>query len=670
MAKSKKKTSHSSDASGGSAQPYQLTVDLQVLRHLGIGLYSNVPAVVSEMVANAYDADAREVMVTIDAERIDIQDDGLGMDASDANNKFLTVGYDKRGSGEATTPKLKRKPMGRKGIGKLSAFAIASDVQIQSIKRDPKTGKEIGRAAFVMNVADIESRARSGQPYFPTALSTASIKLTKGTRIVLSLKKKRSVNPDYIRVNLARRFSVIGQGFQVLVNKRAVTPAERQYRNKLQFVWGLGVGDSFDLAKAGKKVRKSGVLPNSVVLPGGTQETVSGWIGTVHLPKELKEGVIDNNGIVVMARGKLVHENLLPFARTAKIFAEYVVGEINADWLDDEGLGEDMATSGRQSLKEDDTRFIALQSYAKDQLEYIAEKWSAWRREVGVKEAVERNPALQDWLDEMTDDNRKQAEKLISTIDGMPVADEDDKKVLFKHGIMAFETLALKGNLERLGTLPEHDHKALSAIFESLGDLEAAHYSQIVKSRLGVLNTFEKGVDEAEHEKVLQKHIYKNPWLIDASWERATQDIRMEKRFLTKLNNAKLGRSRDKQLARYDIKFMSISGKVLIVELKRSDRLLTIREILDQGTKYSDLAEGLLIEQNPDEPAYYEIIFLLGKLPTDYVKAKSRYEGSLKPQHIRIMTYEQLITHARQSYGDYLERQEKVERIQKIVDKV
>src|SRR5205807_5562267 len=117
--------------------------------------------------------------------------------------------------------------------------------------------------------------------------------------------------------------------------------------------------------------------------------------------------------------------------------------------------------------------------------------------------AVERNPALQDWLDEMTPDNRKQAEKLISIIEGMPIADEEDKKILFKHGIMAFETLALKGNLDALSKVTEHDHKTLAAIFESLGDLEAAHYSQIVKGRLGVLQTFEKGVDEKEQEKVL-----------------------------------------------------------------------------------------------------------------------------------------------------------------------
>src|ERR1700704_6800301 len=98
MAKPKKKTSHSSGSNGASASthPYELTVDLQVLRHLGIGLYSNVPAVVSEMVANAYDADAETVDVNVKDDEIVIKDDGLGMSVWDANAKFLTVGYDKR----------------------------------------------------------------------------------------------------------------------------------------------------------------------------------------------------------------------------------------------------------------------------------------------------------------------------------------------------------------------------------------------------------------------------------------------------------------------------------------------------------------------------------------------------------------------------------------------
>lgn len=662
-------SSHSSKANltAKPAQTYELTVDLQVLKHLGIGLYSNVPAVVSEMVANAYDADAREVAVDVKDKEIIIKDDGLGMNVDDANKKFLTVGYDKRGSGEAETPKFLRRPMGRKGIGKLSAFAIASKVKIQSVKRDAKTDVELGRSAFVMDVADIESRAKQKKSYYPTPLPASEIDFTKGTRIVLELRKKRSISADYIRVNLARRFSVIGKDFEVLVNEKKVTPAERQYRNKLQFVWGLGDGSAFQLAKKGNKVRKSEVLTDHVTVPGKVDEEVNGWIGTVHLPKELKEGPIDNNGIVVMARGKLVHENLLPFARTAKIFAEYVVGEINADWLDDEDLGDDMATSGRQSLKEDEPRFLALQGYVKDRLEYIAEKWTLWRKEVGLKDAVEKHPVLQKWLDGMTPDNRKQAEKLISTIEGMPVSDEEDRKVLLKHGVMAFETLALKGNLDALAEIPADDLESLREILSAMEDLEIAHYYQVAKTRWTILRQFEKLVDENTKEKFLQQEVYEHPWLMDAAWERATNDIDKEKRFYTKLKAKKLGRERDVQLARYDIKYLTVSGKDLIVELKRSGARLTADKIYGQVMKYAGIMNTLAKETSTDLTPNFEIIVLVGEMPTGYGRD---VEESLKPFRARIMTYSHLIDRARMTYGDYLDRQKKIDRIQKLVDRI
>ena len=62
-------------------QTYWMTLSLSVLKHLGFGLYSNVPAVLSEAVANAWDADAKHVWIEIDPheERIIIQDDGHGM---------------------------------------------------------------------------------------------------------------------------------------------------------------------------------------------------------------------------------------------------------------------------------------------------------------------------------------------------------------------------------------------------------------------------------------------------------------------------------------------------------------------------------------------------------------------------------------------------------------
>ena len=650
-----------------TAPPYELTVDLQVLKHLGIGLYSNVPAVVSEMVANAYDADATVVKITVGKDDIIVEDDGLGMNVEDANEKFLTVGYDKRRAGETDTPKFKRKPMGRKGIGKLSAFAIAEEVEVGSVRTHPRTGKELGRAAFVMDVPEIEKRAKEKKPYHPRPLEDSSIVTAKGTRIVLrKLKRKRNINADYIRRNLARRFSVFGEKFRVLVDGKEVTPADRQYWDKLQFVWGLGNGASYKTAKKGKNVKKSEVLNSIVKVPRLDDETVGGWIGTVYLPKELKEGDIDNNGIAVMARGKLVHENLLPFVRTSRIFAEYVVGEIDANWLDDDD-DTDMATSDRQSLKEDDPRFSALRIYARECLNQIADRWTEWRKEVGVKDAVERHPVLQEWLDGMTPDNRKHAEKLIATIEGMPVSSQDDKKELLKHGIMAFETLALKGNIAALSEAAEIDVENLKKIMSAMEDLEIAHYYQVAKTRWTILQQFEKLVDGNDKERFLQDKIYDNLWLMEASWERPTREVRKEKRFTDKLKAKRLGLDRNKALSRYDIRYLTVSGKDLIVELKRSGRNMKMPEIFEQVGKYGEIMEALARDSGKSSTPDFEIIVLVGEYPVGYA---GREEGALKSYKTRMMTYEELIEHARASYGDYLARQIKVERIQSMVDKL
>ena len=99
---------------------YVMRISLNVLNHMGLYLYSNTPAVLAEAIANAWDADATEVHVNLDAaaKRISVRDNGVGMDQADINDKFLYVGYRKRTTTGIRTAKG-RQPMGRKGIGKL-----------------------------------------------------------------------------------------------------------------------------------------------------------------------------------------------------------------------------------------------------------------------------------------------------------------------------------------------------------------------------------------------------------------------------------------------------------------------------------------------------------------------------------------------------------------------
>lgn len=131
---------------------YQMRISLNILNHLGLNLYSNTPAVLSEVIANAWDADATEVNIEIDdkAGIISVSDNGIGMDIEDINYKFLHIGYQKRNFQRVTD--LGREPMGRKGIGKLSLFAISNKIEIHTKKK----GGE--KESFLLDAEEIKEK--------------------------------------------------------------------------------------------------------------------------------------------------------------------------------------------------------------------------------------------------------------------------------------------------------------------------------------------------------------------------------------------------------------------------------------------------------------------------------------------------------------------------------
>ena len=79
-----------------NSSKYQMTINFNILNHLGINLYSNVPAVLSEIVANSWDADATEVDIKMGNGKITITDNGDGMNHDDINDRYLMVGYQRR----------------------------------------------------------------------------------------------------------------------------------------------------------------------------------------------------------------------------------------------------------------------------------------------------------------------------------------------------------------------------------------------------------------------------------------------------------------------------------------------------------------------------------------------------------------------------------------------
>ncbi|MBA3283721.1 MAG: ATP-binding protein [Nitrosopumilus sp.] len=65
--------------------PKSISVDKRIVRILSESTYENFPRALKELITNSYDADARNVKVTIDIknETLIVEDDGKGMNEHD-----------------------------------------------------------------------------------------------------------------------------------------------------------------------------------------------------------------------------------------------------------------------------------------------------------------------------------------------------------------------------------------------------------------------------------------------------------------------------------------------------------------------------------------------------------------------------------------------------------
>lgn len=643
---------------------YTLTIDLNTLNNLGIGLYSNIPAVVSEVVANSWDADATKVEINIDTteKTITIIDDGYGMTKDEINNKYLKVGYSKRDNEPPVTPKGRR-VMGRKGIGKLSLFSIAETIEVHSVKN--KNGHGIlEKNGFVMNTKKIKKSIEAGKAtYNPDPVIRSKIRIQKGTKLFLrDLKKGMNTPEAFLRKRLARRFSIIGNeyDFTVVINGTEIDIKDRDYFGKIEYLWCIGDGSEKYRSHC-TNCKKTEKVDGVVDAARGYR--VSGWVGTFDEQRSIEEG---NNTIVVLARGKLIHKDILKDLKEGGIFTKYLIGEIGADFLDldDE---EDVATTDRENVKESDPRFQTLKRYVQEELlKKIQSKWRDWRNEDAEKKAL-GNPVIKEWFEQLGPDNKRYARKLFAAIESFPIENPEYKKELYRHGILAFETLALKNNLEALEDIDtKKDLERVTSVFASMDELEAVHYWQITKNRVEVLKTFENIVSTAK-EKIVQKHLFNHLWLLHPSWERASTDEKMEEAVDKEWKKVNADLTPEEKKGRIDIRYRTAAGKHIIIELKKYDKEVTATKLVEQIDKYRRALEKCLARLYPGETPIIEIICILGSPPKPKGREKMNRD-ILKAADARYITYDELIRETRDSYRGYLDKQKEISRIQALIN--
>lgn len=662
-------------------------IELNVLNHLGIGLYSSTPAVVTEIISNAWDADAEKVKIVLkpDDDLIVVEDDGHGMTYEEVSRKFLKIGYSRRTSETNGTMSRSglRHVMGRKGIGKLAMFSLANEIEIVT------RAEGAGAVAFKIDVEALReqaSREEGGVDYPVEAIAIPEdFVLSKGTRITLrNLNTRINRTEDFLRPRLARRFAVYSDTFNVQLNDTAVTRQDAGFYGDLQFLWHFDDVTRDEVATLANNIAKfkdestgSEMLcieSVAAVITGDAPDlTVRGYIASVDRPAKLGKGDESLNRISVFANGRLFQEDILAELGDARYFNSYLVGEVHADFLDRDDI--DRATASREAIKHDDEKFQALRRHLRTTLTTIRDRWDDWRNAQGYSKSPEKNPEIEAWINGFADKrDQRAADRLMTSIEKLNLRndehqDQEAKRYLYRSAVVGFEKLRARNQLEALESIADVFSPEFQAIFTALDDIEESYYLDIVRSRLEIIRKFEEEiVDAKKQEKVAQKYLFNHLWLLDPSWDRVTGSEQWE---LTLTDELKRTCPDSDTGARLDIAYRTTAGRHVIIELKRPGLSVKADDLEQQGRKYVRAMKQYYAEHpdfggmNGRQPAI-DVFFLISRKPdTDLPQ-----DQALAAYNMRFMTYEGLIRNAKMAYQSYLDVKDKVGRIATLLEKL
>ncbi|MFG1670963.1 ATP-binding protein [Streptomyces sp. Y7] len=662
------------------AEPFTFSVDLAVVESLGINLYSNAAAVLSELVANAWDADANKVSIEWgdNGDEITIEDDGVGMTREELNERYLTVAYKKRDREGKISPRHNRPFMGRKGIGKLSVFSLAGEVEVYSAKSGERNG-------FRIKLNELKQSIAEKKRYHPTPVEIPEDFPAEGTRIVLrELNRKRTgVSVTALRRRIARRFDVLGYAdddparFVIEIDGRPVTYEDREDLKRLEYIWQLGI-DEIAASDTPNAKRRWVIADNAVDSTRGWQ--LEGWFGTVRKPDELNDPEDTQESlrnIIILARRRPIQEGILDQLDFNKIFGSYVTGQIRAEFLDLDDGSDDIATSDRQRLIEDDERVKLLVAKLRECFNSAAQQWSDERPKQKFIELTDRYPVVREWVEDRPDSQRTAAQKLISTVAALQLDDEEQRPQLYKSSILAFERMALDATTQELEKFADGLYAVdILPLLANARSYEDALYVQILRSRLEAIEKLEHMINKDELEKVLQKHLFENMWLLDPSWEGATGDADMEislSRIRKGLLFGKSEKENQKQ-GRIDIQYRTAAGVHMIVELKKYGRKTTVDELREQGAKYHE-ALSEVIRKRGEPVKNISLVFVLGQEPdAGYLGDRALADVIARQlEHIngRVLYYDELIATAQKRYKDYRDKKSdttKLDAILRVLD--
>ena len=451
------------------------------LKLLGKSLYSNAWSAISELVANGFDAGAKNVYVYIDITKkndavIELFDDGIGMDNAGIAT-YVKVGFNKRIAADKPTD-VNYLTMGRKGIGKLAALYLSENYYLVTKTSEGKSNWQMiyqenssdeDERPFLSKTEDeIDIHCKDKWNSCPTGtlLQMNHVNLTGlGDAAFDALSKKLS--------NFFALDSMNGRKIHLCVNDRnnktiAFKAVEKEiafknmafidYNSKdknsnIPEIIESNIGNTikFPFNKLNGKqyyehtvkiedfesienIESHGTI-SCTNINGETVEknyALTGWIGlhgsidskqaTQNDPLFSRNKFYNPIQLRLYVRNKLAVENFLNVINNTQAFVNYIEGEIHFDILDEDDL-PDIATSNRQNLDEHDPRVLLLVEIVKKVVTNLIGK------RTDLAEKIKRQ---QDNLLARQNDNAKKqfTKEVESEVENFPGLNESQKSTL------------------------------------------------------------------------------------------------------------------------------------------------------------------------------------------------------------------------------------------------
>jgi hypothetical protein len=219
---------------------YKLNVDPRILELLGPNLYTNIYYVLAELIANAYDADAKNVYIIAGKDDIRIEDDGHGMsyDAGDIGNYLNVAKVSRESEEDSLTRSGTRRKMGRKGVGKLAALSVSEKVDIMTVANGEKSGFILSRRPEEGNKLPAIADADINFKYIENS----------GTAVVMRFPQYRLHKTlNAVKRNLLKIFPLVNKDFRVHIfrdgQSEIIDDFDRNVMNELCAL--ITLGDSF-----------------------------------------------------------------------------------------------------------------------------------------------------------------------------------------------------------------------------------------------------------------------------------------------------------------------------------------------------------------------------------------------------------------------------------------